>query len=150
MSCLLDLATNTTLTSQINTFIYATAGWAACDVGYDMEMSNFASSLYMNNFKTYTNMFSRNGYNVELIDYSDQIQALYNRTYTAAHWMADLSLIYTAAWGFNVNGPGVTEAADGSWVDQIASLTEVYGWTFTFRCLLFKDPAQATIANLLH
>jgi hypothetical protein len=47
------------------------------------------------------------------------------------------------------NGPGITEAADSSWVSQIHTQVYYYYSVFTFRCILFKDPSQATIANLL-
>lgn len=130
-------------------FIYGTAAYYCCDVGYDMEKSNFTKSSYINNFLSYLPYYGNYGYNMELIDMADQFSSLYNRTYTATNWMSDLTSITNRVYGIIFNGPGITEAADSSWVSQISTMTNYYGFAFTFRCLVFKNSSQATIANLM-
>jgi hypothetical protein len=49
-----------------------------------------------------------------------------------------------------MDGPGISESADSSWVSQLPTLYDNYFTTFTFRCIIFKNSSHATIANLLH
>jgi len=59
--------------------------------------------------------------------------------------MADMAIISNKLSGIWINGPGITETADSSWVAQIQNLYNNYYTTFTFRCLLFKNTTEATI-----
>jgi len=47
-------------------------------------------------------------------------------------------------------GPGITEDADSSWVDQLDYISNNYRTIFTFRCILFKNISEATIDNLMN
>jgi hypothetical protein len=117
VTCILDLSRNTTLTTQMYNFMRSTAGIYSFDLGFDIEKSNFTNTNFMSNFKTYMNIFLSNAMNLELIDFGDQIQAIYNRTYTVTNFLADMSTIYNQyAPLLYTNGPGITEAADSSWV----------------------------------
>lgn len=75
--------------------------------------------------------------------------AIRNQTYDITNYLADMATINNKYYGLWINGPGITDDADFSWVDEIQNLYDNYYTTFTFRCVVFKTPAEATIANLL-
>jgi hypothetical protein len=70
----------------------------------------------MSNFEAYMNIFSWASINLELIDYGDSLSAIYNITYTASNFVSDVGTINNALYGLYVNGPGISETADSSWV----------------------------------
>lgn len=103
----------------------------------------------MTNFKNYMNIFSYASINLELIDYGDSLSSIYNITYTVNNFTSDVTKITNAYYGLYVDGPGISENADSSWVSQLVNLYDTYGTTFSFRCIVFKNSSDATIANLL-
>lgn len=108
VSCTLDLSANSTLLNQMLNLMYNYANYGAFDLGYDIEKSNFTSAKYFTNFRTFTNIFSTASINIELIDYGDQIQSIYNRTYTVSNYLSDISTIQSSLYYLFVNGPGLT------------------------------------------
>ncbi len=93
----------------------------------------------MTNFKNYLNIFANAMINVELIDYGDSLQSIYNINYTANDFVQDVKTISNAYYNAYINGPGISEHADSSWISQLETLYDNYGSTFTFRCIIFKN-----------
>lgn len=74
---------------------------------------------------------------------------LYNRTYTVANFESDISTIRSKYSGLYINGPGITENANSSWVARLPYICDTYYSTFTFKSILFKNQSEATIENLM-
>lgn len=148
VACTLDLALNSSL-SPMNSYLYNYTNSYAADLGLDLERSNFSTaSNYYKNFKTYFNIFSTDYINLELLDYGDLAAATYNRTYTVSNFISDISAVQNN-YGIYITGPGLTQLAGNTWVAQLQYITYNFYVVFTFRCILFRDSTQATLANLL-
>ena len=149
ITCIQDLSTDPSLTTALNNLFYDYSNYYSVDLGYDIERANFSKAAYMNNFKKYMNIFSNDGINLELIDYGDSLSSIYNITYTVNNFISDVSTITYSYYGLYVDGPGISENANSSWVNKIHTLFNNFGTTFTFRCIVFKNSSDATIANLM-
>lgn len=149
ITCTLDLALNSTLISQMNNYLYYYTRSYSADLGLDLEKSNFSTaSNYYKNFKTYFNIFSTDYINLELLDYGDLAASTYNRTYTVSNFISDISAVQNN-YGIYITGPGITQLASNTWVAQLQYITYNFYVVFTFRCIVFLNSSQATIANLL-
>lgn len=84
--------------------------------------------------------------NVELVDKGDQLA-----NYSAAQLVSDTITI--SSWTFYlvyIMAPGLTEDnTDDAWWNSIPTFTYNMG-IFTLRCVIFKNSADVTIANLMN
>jgi hypothetical protein len=70
--------------------------------------------------------------------------------YTIRDYLQDLNILkYLFRDRLRVMGPGITENADSSWIDQLDYISDNYNTVFTFRCLIFHNKSEATINNLM-
>ena len=140
ITCTQDLKANSTLMSNLADYFSKVVNEFGLFFGWDIEGANFSNTNYLKNYNdeaialwTYS----------ELVDQGDTLA-----NYSSTQFANDFNQIFYNFY-ITIMGPGLTPLnTDNSWYDQISSFTDIAGY-FSFRCIIFTNIADATIANLL-
>lgn len=72
--------------------------------------------------KAFFNLFGSTAVNPELLDYGDKASSIYNTTFTVSDYLNDLAVLSAKFYSPTINGPGITEDADSTWVGALDTI----------------------------
>jgi hypothetical protein len=125
-------------------------------VGFDMEKANFSNSNFAAYFSSYSNSIQTvvgSGFYpqpIEAFDGADLFATNGIRpNYTAANFVNDMNAIIGLSSGFVIHGPGITQAADPSWLATYNNFKGNSLVGFTVKAVVF-NASTPTISDLLN
>lgn len=126
-------------------------------IGFDMESANFSNSNFMTYFQSFCGAIASSvgsGFYVvpiELFDGADLFSAnSIQPNYTATNFVNDINTLLAQNNFYTYYGPGVTQAADPSWLSTYNSFKNNPNFAFTVKSVIFNNTNSFTIDDLLN